>query len=106
MKYEKGASYQRRGGDLEWIRKLNNKIDGGATKHFKLQRHEYIQSIVDQVMHSNTWIEMSRAINSQNRRPIWIEMTVGISSQPSGEITFTCLFMMKKINNTTSHRLI
>ena len=34
--------------------KLNNKIDGGATKHFKLQRHEYIQSIVDQVMHSNT----------------------------------------------------
>ena len=69
MKYEKGASYQRRGGDLEWIRKLNNKIDGGATTHFKLQRHENIQSIVDQVMHSNTWIEMSRAINSQNRRP-------------------------------------
>ena len=78
MKYEKG-------GDLEWIRKLNNKIDGGATKHFKLQRHEYIQSIVDQVMHSNTWIEMSRAINSQNRRPIWIE--IKIEDRTSGNTT-------------------
>jgi hypothetical protein len=31
-----------------------------------------MQSIVDQAMHSNTGIEMSRAINRQNRRPTYL----------------------------------